>query len=109
MCSGFSDDAFECQKRLRHRLERSTMDWTRPEFMKLRQVQFGTVTFVLAETILRKFSAKVSHHHVPCDFRDHTGGRDAEAVTVAVNDRSLRKRKGNDRPSVNEHVVGRPA
>ena len=46
---------------MRHRLERSAMDWTRPVFMKFDEVKFGAVTFVLAETILRESRAKLTH------------------------------------------------
>ena len=46
---------------MRHRLERSAMDRTRPVFMKFDEVKFGAVTFVLAETILWESRAKLTH------------------------------------------------
>ena len=65
------------EKWLRHRFERSAMDWARAEFMEFQQMQFGSVTFMLAERILRKLCAKVTHHPVPRDLGDHAGGSDA--------------------------------
>jgi hypothetical protein len=55
------DEAFESEKWLRYRFERSAMDRARAEFMELQKMQFGTVTFMLAEKILRKLRAKVTH------------------------------------------------
>ena len=46
---------------MRYRFERSAMDRARAEFMELQKMQFGTVTFMLAEKILRKLRAKVTH------------------------------------------------
>jgi hypothetical protein len=45
--------------------------------MKFQQVQFSSVTFVLAESILRELSAKVTHHPVARYLGDHAGGSDA--------------------------------
>ena len=93
---------------MRHRLERSAMDRTRPEFMKSGEVEFGAVTFVLAETVFRKLRAKVTHHHIARYFCDNAGGGDGEAVAIAIDDRGLRKRKWNNRKPVDEDVLGRP-
>ena len=71
------DDFAQGEKRLRHWLERSAMDRTRAEFMELQKMQFCSVTFVLAETILRKLRTKVTHDPVTRDFRDHACGGDA--------------------------------
>ncbi len=59
------------KKRLRHWLERSAMDRARAEFMELQKIRFCSVTFVLAETILRELRAKVTHDPVTGDLRDH--------------------------------------
>ena len=56
-------------------------------------MQFGSVTFVLIEAILRKESAKVTHHPVARDLGDHAGGRNTETVAIAIDDRGLGKRK----------------
>ena len=48
------------KKRLRHWFERSAMDRARAEFMEFQQMQFCSVTFVLAEAILRE-TARKSH------------------------------------------------
>ena len=62
---------------MRHRFERPAMDRARAEFMELNEMQFGAVTFVLAEGILRKPSAKVTHHSIARDLGDDAGGSDA--------------------------------
>ena len=70
-------------------------------------MQFGSVAFVLAEAILRKLSAKVTHHPVARYLGDHAGGSDAQTDAVAVDDGGLRKRKWNDRQSIDQNVIGR--
>ena len=70
------DNRFEREKRLRHRFERSAMDWARPEFMKFGQMQFCAVAFVFAEAILRKLQAEVTHHAIAGDLGDDTCRRD---------------------------------
>ena len=92
---------------MRHRLERSAMDRARAEFMKLQKMQFCSVTFVLAETILRELRAKVTHHPVAGDLRDHACGRDAQTDAIAIDDCRLRKWKRNYRQTINQNVVGR--
>ena len=92
---------------MRHRLERSAMDRTRAEFMELQQMQFGSVTFVLIEAILRKVSAKVTHHPVARDLGDYAGGGNAQADAIAIDDCRLGKRKRNDGQTVNQNVVRR--
>jgi len=94
------DELLKREKWLRHRFERSAMDWARAEFMKLEQMQFGSVTFVLAETILWELGAKVTHHPVARNFGNHAGGSDAQADTIAINDRGLRKWKRDNRQPV---------
>ena len=90
------DDVLQREKRLRHRLERSAMDRARAEFMESQQVQLGSVTFVLAEAILRELSAKVTHHPVARYLGDHAGSSDAQTDAVAVDDGRLRNRERND-------------
>ena len=74
--------------------------------MEFRQVQFGAVAFVLAETILGEARAKFTHHHVARDFCDHARGRDAQAVAIAIDDRGLRERKWEDREAIDQDVIG---
>ena len=81
---------------MRHRLERSAMDRARAEFMESEQVQLGSVTFVLAEAILRELGAKVTHHPVARYLGDHAGSSDAKTDAVAVDDGRLRNRERND-------------
>ena len=92
---------------MRHRLERSAMDRARAEFMELQKMQFCSVTFVLAETILRKLRAKVTHDPVSRDLRDHACGGDAQADAIAVDNCCLRKWKRNDRQTIYQNVIRR--
>jgi hypothetical protein len=62
---------------------------------------------VLAEAILRELGAKVTHHPIACYLGDHAGGSDAQADTVALNDRRLRKWERNDGQSINQNVFRR--
>jgi hypothetical protein len=73
--------------------------------MELQQMQFGSVTFVLIEAILRKVSAKVTHHPVARDLGDYAGGGNAQADAIAVDDRRLRKRKRNHRQAIDQNVI----
>ena len=70
-------------------------------------MQFGAVTFVLAETIFRKSGAEVTHDLVAGHFRDHARRRDRQAKTIAVDDRRLRKRKWKHREAVDQDVFRR--
>ena len=92
---------------MRHRLERSAMDRARAEFMELQKMQFCSVTFVLAERILRELPAKVTHDPVARDLRDHACRGDAQADAIAIDNCRLRKWKRNHRQTVNQNVVRR--
>lgn len=70
-------------------------------------MQFCSVTFVLTETILRKLRTKVTHDPVARDLCDHTGGSDAKADAIAINNCRLWKWKRNDRQTVNQNVLRR--
>jgi hypothetical protein len=70
-------------------------------------MQFGSITFMLAETILWKLCAKVTHHPVARDLGDHAGRSDAQADAIAVDNCSLRKGKRDHRQSVDQNVLGR--
>ena len=74
--------------------------------MQFYQVQFRAVAFVLAEAIFGKTRAEVAHNRVAGDLGDHTGGRDAEAEAVAIDDGGLRKRKRENRKPVDQNMVG---
>jgi hypothetical protein len=75
--------------------------------MELQQMQFSSITFVLAEAILGKLSAKVTHHPITRNLGDHAGGSDAQADAITVDDGGLRKWKRNYRQSVDQDVLGR--
>ena len=70
-------------------------------------MQFCSVTFVLAETILRELRAKVTHDPVARDLRDHACRCDAQTDAIAIDDCGLRKWKRNYRQTINQNVVGR--
>jgi hypothetical protein len=75
--------------------------------MELQQMQFSSVTFVLGEAILRELSAKVTHQPVARDLGDDTGGSDAQADAITLDDSRLRKWKRYHRQTVDQDVVGR--
>jgi hypothetical protein len=70
-------------------------------------MQFCSVTFVLAETILRELRAKVTHDPVARDFRDHACRGNAQADAIAIDNCRLRKWKRNHRQTINQNVVRR--
>ena len=82
------------------------MDRARAEFMELQEMQFGAVTFMLAERILRKLRAKVTHHSIAGDFGDYAGGSDAQANAITIDDGRLWKWKWNHRQAVDQDMVG---
>ena len=69
-------------------------------------MKLSAITFVLAEAIVGKVGAEVTHDSVACDFCDYTGGGDGKAEAIAMDSGGLRKRKGNYRQAVDQHVVG---
>ncbi len=68
-------------------------------------MEFGAVTFMLAEAILGKMGAKVTHHSVTRDFRDHAGGGDGKTEAITIDNSGLGNGKGNNRQAINQHVV----
>ena len=68
-------------------------------------MEFGAVTFVLAEAILRETGAEVAHNRIARHFRDHARGCNREAVAIAIDDRRLGQRKGEYRKAVDEDVL----
>jgi hypothetical protein len=75
--------------------------------MKLQEMQFGAVTFMLAERILRELSAKVTHHLVARDLGDHAGGSNAQADAIPVDDGRLWKWKRDNGQPIDQNVIGR--
>jgi hypothetical protein len=70
-------------------------------------MDLSAVTFMLAEAILRKMGAEVTHHSVPRDFRDHTGSGDGKAEAITIDNGGLGKWKGNNGQAINQYMVGR--
>jgi len=58
--------------------------------MKLQKMQFCSVTFVLAETILRELRAKVTHDPIARHLRNDACRGDAQADAIAIDDCRLR-------------------
>jgi hypothetical protein len=73
--------------------------------MQFGEMQFGAVAFVLAEAILRKSRAKVTHDLVARDLRDHARRRDCQADAIALNDRSLWEWKRKHWQAIDEHML----
>src|SRR5262249_37724341 len=70
-------------------------------------MQFCSVTFVPAETILRELRAKVTHDPVTRDLRNHAGGSYAQADAIAIDNCRLRQWEWNHRQTINEDVLRR--
>jgi hypothetical protein len=70
-------------------------------------MQFCSVTFVLAETILRELGAKVTHDPVARNLGNHACRGDAQTDAIAIDNCGLRKRKRNHRQTINQNVVRR--
>jgi hypothetical protein len=75
--------------------------------MEFQEMDLSAVTFMLAEAILRKMGAEVTHHSVPRNFRDHTGSGDGKAEAIAIDDSGLGNWKRNNGQPINQNVVGR--
>jgi hypothetical protein len=75
--------------------------------MKLQQMQFRSVTFVLAEAILRELGAKVTHDPVACDLRNHTRCGDTQTDAIDIDNCGLWKWKRNYGQTVNQNVLRR--
>jgi len=69
-------------------------------------MQFGAVTFVLAETIFRETRAEVTHHRVARHFRDHAGSGDAQAVAIPIDNRGLWKGERKNGQAIDQNVIG---
>src|ERR1051325_8014371 len=69
-------------------------------------MQFGSVTFMLAERILWKLRAKVTHHSIARDLGNHAGGGDAQADASPVDDSGLRNWKRDDRQTIDQNMIG---
>jgi hypothetical protein len=70
-------------------------------------MQLSSVTFVLAEAILRELGAKVTHHPVARHLGDHAGGSDAQTDAITIDDRSLGKWKRNNGQPIDQNVIRR--
>ena len=103
----FRFEIAEWQKGLRHRLKRTAVNRAGTMFMESLQMQLGAVTLVLTETILREMGAKFQHQAVARQLRNDARGGDAQAQTIAVNDRGLREREWKNRETIDQDMVWR--
>ena len=69
-------------------------------------MQFGAVTFMLAERILRKLGAKVTHYSIARDFGDYAGCSDTQTNAITIDDSRLWKWKGNHRQAIDQNMIG---
>jgi len=69
-------------------------------------MQFGAVTFMLAERILWKLRAKVTHHSIARNFGDHACGSDALADAITIDYRRLREWERDDRQTIDQNMIG---
>ena len=74
--------------------------------MQFYQVQLRAVAFVLTEAIFGKARAEVAHNRVARHLGNHTGGGNAKAEAIAIDDSGLRKGKRENGKAVDEHMVG---
>jgi hypothetical protein len=70
-------------------------------------MQFGAVALVLAEAILRKLRAEVTHHPIARDLGDDAGRRDRKAEAIAIDNGGLRQGKRDHGQPVDEDMLGR--
>jgi len=73
--------------------------------MQFYEVEFGAVTFVLAEAILRETRAEVAHNRIAGDLCDHARGRNTQAVTIAVDDCGLGERERKNRQAIDQDML----
>lgn len=56
---------------------------------------------MLAEAILRKMGAEVTHHSVTGNFRDHAGSGDGKAEAIAIDNSGLGNWKRDNGQAIN--------
>ena len=75
--------------------------------MEFLEMQLGSVTLMLAETIVRETRAKFPHQCVARHLCDHACRRNAQAQAIAIDDRCLWQRERKNRQTINQRVFGR--
>ena len=70
-------------------------------------MDLSAVTFMLAETIIRKIGTEVTHHSVTGNFRDHTGSGDGKAEAIPIDNSGLGNWKRNNGQAINQDMFGR--
>ena len=68
-------------------------------------MEFGPVTFVLAEAIFGEARTEVAHNRIARHLRDHARSRDAQAVAIAVDNGGLRQWEREHRQAVDEDML----
>ena len=86
------------------------MDRRRSERAQRREMIGRAVALVLREAVAGKPRVVLAHHPVARHLGDDRGGRDAEALAVAADDRGLRMLEArNPRPSTSTWPGARPS
>ena len=75
--------------------------------MEFLEMQLGSVTLMLAETIVRKTRAKFPHQCVARHLCDHARRRNAQAQAIAIDDRCLWQRERENRQAIDQRMLGR--
>jgi hypothetical protein len=75
--------------------------------MEFQEMDLSAVTFMLAEAILWKMGAEVTHHSVTGNFGDHTGSGDGKTQAIPIDNSRLGNWKRNHGQAINQHVVRR--
>ena len=74
--------------------------------MEFLEMQLGSVTLMLAETIVRETRAKFPHQPVARHLRDHARRRDTQAQAIAIDDRGLWKWERDNRQAIDQRMLG---
>ena len=75
--------------------------------MEFLEMQLGSVTLMLAETIVRKTRAKFPHQCVARHLCDHARRRNAQAQAIAIDDRCLWEWERDNRQTIDQRMLGR--
>ena len=74
--------------------------------MEFLEMQLGSVTLMLAETIVRKMRAKFPHQCVAGHLCDHARRRNAQAQAIAIDDRCLWEWERDNRQAIDQRMLG---
>jgi len=75
--------------------------------MEFLEVQLGSVTLMLAETIVRETPAKFPHQCVARHLCDHARRRNTQAQAIAIDNRCLWEWERDHRQAIDQRMLGR--